>query len=432
MANNIDHRFLSDEHILYIENEHIRLGINLALGGAVTYLAEHGKPNLINSSDWGRQVQMSFYGYPVPFLPEGVDVADHWKDLGWNPIGCGDFYGNRSRILESRSDCGEIYVRCRPMQWPLNNVPGDCTFECRYRLNGTQVEVTARLNNERADTTQYPARGQELPAVYTNGVWWKAVSYNGNAPYTDDAVVQLYKKDDPCWPDSIFFATEHWCALVDDSGYGLGIWMPSTTSFSTGCFGTPGVGGPQDSPTGYMGPTQSEILDHNIVYTYQYALIVGTVEHIRAVAVAREKARTDLYSWHFDGSRDHFWYKGFTDAGVPEKNGCLDFTFVKDGALVAPPQHIPASKTRLILDAAIEGDVPVKVHRQVYTGAFRLASQGGLSKEEAVTVTAGGRLTGDGTRREYELSLGLPINSIGFEVEFGGEGHARIWGVRVE
>ena len=51
--------FVGDEKVIYIENDSIRLGVNLDLGGAVTYLAEHGRKNLINSFDWGRQVQMS-------------------------------------------------------------------------------------------------------------------------------------------------------------------------------------------------------------------------------------------------------------------------------------------------------------------------------------------------------------------------------------
>ncbi len=430
--NKRDYQFLGDEHVAYIENEHIRLGINLALGGCVTYLAEKGGKNLINSHDWGRQVQMSFYAYPVPFIPGGKEISPGWRDLGWNPIGCGDAFGNRSQVLEYSVGETELYVKCIPMQWPLNNVPGDCTFEIWYRLNGMQVEVTSRLNNAREDKTAYPARGQELPAVYTNGEWWQAVSYVGNAPCTGGEVTRLYTKTDPCWDPPAFKATEHWSALVDDNDYGLGIWMPSTVNFASGCFGTPGVGGPKDDPTGYISPHHNEILDHDIVYTYEYTLIVGQLEDIRAAALAKEKAAPDPLCWKFDGTRDHFWYKNITDAGIPEENGCLDFTFAAGGVLASPPQHIPVGKTKLVLDAAIDGDVPVKVCRDVYTGTFHLANGGQPLPEEIVTVEAGGRLTGDGTRKEYTLSLGLPVNSIGFKVEFCGEGHARIWGIRVE
>ncbi|MDD4774024.1 MAG: hypothetical protein PHZ09_10565, partial [Eubacteriales bacterium] len=82
-----------------IENAGVRLGINLGLGGAVTWLSEQGGPNLINSADWGRQVQMSFYSGPVPFRPAGVGIRESWAYLGWNPIQSGDCFGNRSRVL---------------------------------------------------------------------------------------------------------------------------------------------------------------------------------------------------------------------------------------------------------------------------------------------------------------------------------------------
>ena len=142
-----DYRYLEDEYLTFIENDRIRLGINMALGGCVTYLAEKGGKNLINSHDWGRQVQLSFYGYPKPFLPEGVEISSAWEMLGWNPIGCGDAFGNRSKILDSRVTEDSIYVKCIPMHWPLDNVPGECTFETWYRLNGDRVDVTARLNS---------------------------------------------------------------------------------------------------------------------------------------------------------------------------------------------------------------------------------------------------------------------------------------------
>ena len=77
--------FLTDDNLIFIENEYLRLGANLSLGGALTHLSEKGKKNLINSCDWGRQVQMSFYSHPVPFKPEGFEMEENWKFIGWNP-----------------------------------------------------------------------------------------------------------------------------------------------------------------------------------------------------------------------------------------------------------------------------------------------------------------------------------------------------------
>lgn len=75
----------------YIQNDRIKVGIDLNLGGSITYLADVLKEeNLINNHDWGRQVQMSFYSQPRPYTPNGKQPAPYWRGLGWNPIQSGD------------------------------------------------------------------------------------------------------------------------------------------------------------------------------------------------------------------------------------------------------------------------------------------------------------------------------------------------------
>ena len=103
LAQEEDHKIL-DENVFYIENEYIKFGINTALGGTVTYLAEHGKNNLINSADWGRQVQMSFYAPPAPYQPEGVEMAECWKFIGWNPF-------SREIVTETAPACLNTNVK---------------------------------------------------------------------------------------------------------------------------------------------------------------------------------------------------------------------------------------------------------------------------------------------------------------------------------
>ena len=49
----------AEDRMAFIENEHIRVGVNLKWGGAVTHVSEPGGPNLINSHDLGRQIQQS-------------------------------------------------------------------------------------------------------------------------------------------------------------------------------------------------------------------------------------------------------------------------------------------------------------------------------------------------------------------------------------
>jgi hypothetical protein len=322
----------------YIENDQIRLGANLSIGGSITYLSTRTGPNMINSHDWGRQIQMSFYSGPNPFEPNGKKPDKHWAELGWNPIQSGDCGGNRSQVLEHRNTGQEIYVKCRPMHWPHHNLPAHCIFECWYRIEGNLVFVKSRLTNARDDKTQYAARTQELPAIYTNGPWYKLVSYKGTEPFAGaEPTVLVTKGDGKGWPWRNFYSPEHWVALLDDNDRGLGVYLPGACQFTGGFAGRPkGEGGPKSSQTGYMGPTIREVLDHNIAYTYRYTLIVGSLKQIREHVYAAEHD-APLPRWQFEADRQHWTYTNITDAGWPIENS-LRFELGPEKAEIASPK----------------------------------------------------------------------------------------------
>ena len=310
----------------YLDNGTVRLGINLDIGGAITYLSESGSDeNMINSHDWGRQIQMSFYSGPVPYIPEsGKQPAKSWTFIGWNPIQSGDAFNHASTVIAHTQSDTELYVKCIPMHWPLENEPGQCTFESWLTLEGNTVKVRSQIDNARKDTTQYPARSQELPAVYTNGTYYRLFTYDGDKPFTGAPVRRIEKVWDtrippaeaPGGPWDQWYATENWAALVRDDGFGVGIWTPNTFAYSGGFAGVPGSGGPKDGPTGYISPTRREILDHNIQYAYTYTLIVGQVEAIRDY-VYNEAAKNTLPDYRFEKDRQSWVLADATDGGWP-------------------------------------------------------------------------------------------------------------------
>lgn len=421
--------YLTDDNLLFIENDYIRIGANLSLGGALTYLAEKGKKNMINSFDWGRQVQMSFYNHPIPFVPEGHEMAERWKHIGWNPIQSGDVYRNRSRLLDYHCENNEIYVKCIPMHWPLDNCEGECTFEVWYRLDGYCVNVTSRLNNARPDKTQYEARWQELPAVYTNGEWYKGVSYVGKKPFTGDELTEIVTKyDKRGYPWLQFYPTENWSALVDDNNYGLGIYIP-TTSFSKIGFwleDKKGYGEVRDRQTGYVAPFAPEVLDHNIVYTYEYSLIVGQVDFIRQTANEMDKGN-DRRHFNFEHDRDHFYYKNITDKGFPT-GGCLDFDFVKDSELKSPPQFFDYKVCKaLLIDAAFDGEISGEVVFTLYEG---LDERGWGKTAEAAAPF---EIKGNGDRALHKINISMaPDCYVGFSLRFANEGHIKLYEIEVK
>ncbi|MGH2643597.1 MAG: hypothetical protein ACRDE2_06595, partial [Chitinophagaceae bacterium] len=345
-----------EDHIIYLENNEIRVGVNLDLGGSITYLSPSSKDeNLINNFDRGRQVQMSFYGGPNPYMPDGQQPNPFWKMLGWNPIQSGDYAGNRSKVIDYKQSSTEIYVKCIPMQWPLNNVPCNCTFESWIRLSKNTVLVKSRLNNKRKDSAQYEGRSQELPAIYTNAPYSELVTYQGPNPFQHDTVSHIQNENIPGsgridWAS--WQATENWAATLDKNNWGLGVWHPGAQRFKGGFFGKKGSPGNSfDKPTAYIAPVFDEILDRNIVYTYNYVLILGTLGEIRGY-VYKHSVMNKLPQYIFAKDRQHWTYKNTTDLGWPIR-GYLDVKLSKGAALLGPLSFWHAKKFHhLILIAA--------------------------------------------------------------------------------
>jgi len=330
-----------ESKVKYIDNGTVRLGVSLDLGGAITYIADSkDRKNIINNWDWGRQIQMSFFAFPAPYTEKGQRPKKHWEHIGWNPIQAGDDYGNGSKVTDFKKTDTTIYVKCIPMQWPLNNIPGECTYECWIELKDNTVQVKCRLNNARSDKTKYPGKHQELPAVYTNGEYYRLMTYRGDKPFTDDKAVRIPKKTGSGFPWDYWLATENWAALVNEKDWGLGIYKPDSFLFIDGFAGKEGRGGTNDSPTGYIAPLHTEILDHNITYDYSYSLILGSLKDIRDYAVEQGK-NAKPPDWRFEKDRQHWRYQAAggqgTDAGWPIK-GYIQLDLSRQGmAAVSPP-----------------------------------------------------------------------------------------------
>ncbi len=333
-----------EQPMRYLENDRIKLGIDLSLGGAVTYLSDenNGGENMINSVDWGRQIQLSFYSGPRPFIgPNGEKPTERWAGLGWNPIQSGDVGGNKANTtaFEYRDDRKSMYVRCVPMQWPHDGVPGDCEFECLYTLDGNVIKLQAKIINHRRDKTQYPAGGQEMPALYTNGPWYKLVTYLGEKPFQNEPVtVVVDKTDGKGWPWVHYVTPERWSALMDEQGNGIGVYQPKSVKVTAGFHGgdaNKGHGGEKSGQTGYIAPLGHQILDHDITWGYDTYFVLGTVEDVRNFAKKMTPANPRP-TWKFENSRDDWYYGGGAkDAGWPIQQ-MLDVQFPADGKLNGP------------------------------------------------------------------------------------------------
>lgn len=298
----------------YLDNGIIRVGVDLDRGGAINYLSESGSgASVVNIRDLGRYIQQSYYSGPKPFIPEGASQHPAYQGWGWNPVQAGDVYGYRSQVLEESNDGDSIYVKCTPKQWALRNVDSECTMESWITLDSNRVHVRNRLTNDRGDSTLYSARHQELPAVYTVGTLHRLLTYTGDEPYNGGLITQIYNRGPP-W--EYWESTECWSALVNDDGWGLGIYIPGTVLTVGGFHGTPGSGGPSNNDTGYIAPLHTDYLDHEIVYEYEYTLILGDLnEDIRSYVY--DHAPEPGPDFTFDRDRQHCLPRDLSDSSPP-------------------------------------------------------------------------------------------------------------------
>lgn len=378
----------------FLENDRIKIGVDLDRGGSIGFLADLQKGgSIVNVHDLGRYIGQSYYAGPRPF----GESHPGWKGWPWNPVSAGDVYGNPCRLLEHRLDGKTLYVKSTPMQWALRDAPADCTFETWIRLDGRTAQVRNRLTNNRRDRTQYPAMDQELPAAYTVGTLHRLFTYDGDRPFTDGTLTEIppkpAKEKRPDWTP--FFATEHWAALVDDHDWGLGVVHPGVYRFLGGFWGKPGSGGPMDDATGYIAPIRRELLDHNIVYEYRYTLILDSLRRIRQYA-SDHRPKSSLPDYRFEQDRQHWCLVNAEDTGYPVQ-GCLRLKIEKDDPHLIGPEAF--------WDAA---DVPKLYIRAAYRTKKRVAEvfwatkdKLGFSPERRVQF----HVEPDGRFRTYEVDL---------------------------
>jgi hypothetical protein len=382
--------------LVTLDNGTIKVGVDTSYGGAITYLSQSGSMmNLVNDYDHGRQVQQSYYSGPANFHPPGTIQNPNWSPFPWNPVQAGDSYGYQSAVLAYSNSNGVIYVKTRPKQWALHNYSADCIMEQWTRLDGPAVRVHCKLTNQRNDHTQYLAYGQELPAVYGVGTLCRIFSYTGTAPFTGGALTQIHAT----LPPPAVRATENWSAMVNSSNFGFGVHHPDAILMGAGYLnsGNPCTGGATDNNTAYISPTHIEVLDYNIVYEYDFNLIVGTLTSIRNWVYAhRSDHRPD---YHFRTTRQH-WYPNYGDAGVPagflreHLNGI-------DPYLTGPNTAFAASACPRIYFAAryVMSSPPAYPQADLY---WETNNSGGLSETRKQSVT----VIPDGRWRIYSFNVG--------------------------
>lgn len=255
------------EDLLFLENDQVRIGLDMESGGAVFHFSE--KPdgaNLLNHHDRGRFVQQSYYG-----RPDGSKWVE--KPWCWNPVQGGDYQGKPPRVIESKKTADSIHVKSVPRNWAGGEELDECVMEQWISLDGSVATIRHRFTYR--GEVKHPPKHQELPAVFVDAALADLVYYSGEEPWSGGAL----SKDRPGWPNEARKATEEWAAWIGADGRGIGVHFPGRTELTTYRFA--GKPGPEGSGCSYFAPIETMTIAPDFRHEYVTHLTIGGPEEIR-------------------------------------------------------------------------------------------------------------------------------------------------------
>lgn len=261
---------LAEDRWTYLDNGKVRLGVNLDAGASIGWFsAARSKDNLLNAFDVGRYVQQSYYGDP-----DGSD----WNGQPWryNPVQGGSWKNVPAKVVERRTTRDEIYAKVHPRHWATGALLSEVTLEQWLRLDGTLARMKFKMTY--TGTKEYKPHHQELPALFVPPKLATLVFV--------DRAGQLSRQQ-PSFPNEYFkLGAEPWLAWVDEKDHGLGIYMPHTQDVTAYR-----VRNGNQGDCSYVAPIKTFALKPGLVFEYEVALGIGSLEELRQMAL-REKEKS--------------------------------------------------------------------------------------------------------------------------------------------
>lgn len=333
------------DNMVYLSSDDYKIGINLAWGGALTYLEDlkndvveaqkqktfggtstelvqvglssdfkssssflgtkyttQGNVNLINCHDTGRLVQQSYYG-----TGDSSYVPGNYQTVSWpyNPVQGGNLFNEASKIVDLKVSENEIYIKCRPLDWAKEaEYITPSYMEAWYTLESGVMRATCRF----VDFSGYPSitTTQEFPAFYCVEPLKNFVYYSGGEAWSDSNTATSVT-DLQFWGDAEYAAkqqytcNENWGAFVGDttSGYGIGIYAPGQTHMNSGVFNRDTITSLTTptalcDATSYIGVFDSFYFQSYNPISYCYYITTGNTETIRNTFKAIAQSDEDM------------------------------------------------------------------------------------------------------------------------------------------
>lgn len=269
--------FSAEQNWKYLENEHLKVGVDLSRGACIGYFSEVARPrNLLNHYDEGRFLQQSYYG-----KKDGSRWEGRKMDWIYNPVQGGSWDGKASTVLNHLDKKGEMMTKITPLHWATGELLKECQMTQRIEL----IDDVARLEFqfEYQGETQDVLRDQECPALFVDADL-KYLCYTKDGEFIQKVPGLLsedkIKKDDKSHLRYDKSDSE-WVAFVDEKDWGIGLYTPDTTRFT--CYRAEGDGkaGPEGSACSYVSPLKTFKLTKSLKFKYHIYLMIGSLSEIK-------------------------------------------------------------------------------------------------------------------------------------------------------
>ncbi len=276
-----DRGISATEKEIYLVRDELKVGMDLAAGGALTYLERlsyegdaieevltqdgdivvginaseayagstllSNHVNLINNYDRGRQFQQSFYaavggtetatngenGYTRAWCLTAGDGGHYWP---YNPVQAGDYQCNASQIIDYCVTDDTLYVKTRAMDWAQENCTTKSYMENWYTIKDNVLYVKNRFIDWNGFTGTWGAHSNEMPAAYVVQSFNNYVCYEGTKAWENDSLTT--KSNLGPWGVTGGYVSrvhaEDWFAWTNDQKFGVGVYVPGMGSFVSG------------------------------------------------------------------------------------------------------------------------------------------------------------------------------------------------------
>ncbi len=272
------------DDLLYLDNGTIKVGIDRAMGAAITWISTEAYPkNLVNVRDPGRLIQQSYYaGKSLDRTVEGQDKG--WSPWTWNPIQGGGV-SSWARVNEfKRLDDHTLYAETVPKLWDM---PNEEAHALMHQWTGIEpfmpdvLVVRCEFISNRELNDRWGGalpRHQEVPACYFTRNFDLVKSYLGNGQWQTEPITS-----GPPWSKA--HPPKKAMALFNADGQGIAVFSPCSTehwNYGPADFGPGAHDDPKATPCMHVAPIALVKLGPKSTYSYRYWLVLGTEKEIAA------------------------------------------------------------------------------------------------------------------------------------------------------